>query len=702
MSVKRANKKFLTRVYLVYFTLALLCFAVVARASYIYVVEGSELLSEAQELTLRYKTIDAVRGNIYAEDGSLLATSVPIYEVRFDACADAISNDLFYAKVDSLAEGLERILGVKSKAAYKDELIGAREGKRRYHLIKRKVNYSQLVSLKKLPLFKKGRYKGGFIYIQENKRSRPFRTLAARTIGYSRDNVKVGLEGAYDELLGGVSGQRLMQKLSGGVWMPMNDENEVEPKDGFDIYSTIDINIQDVAENALEEKLKQHNADHGTVVLMEVKTGDVKAIANLSKSSEGEYYETYNHAIGSSTEPGSTFKLMSLVAVLEDGLAKLTDSVETGNGSKKFYDRVMKDSKTGGYGKITLQRAFEVSSNIGIASVIDRAYGNEPQKFIDALNRMGLAQPTNIEIAGEGKPYVKDPKDPTWSGTTLPWMSHGYELQMTPLQVLAFYNAIANDGIYVKPRFVQAIKDKRNLIEKIEPELSNKRICSVETIEKVKMALEGVVENGTADNLKNEYIRIAGKTGTAKIYKSKTGYKELNYQASFVGYFPAENPQYSCIVVVNAPSDVYYGNMVAGPIFQDVAAKVYATSVEIHDELAHQNTRFSTRIPYSKNGRVEDLTLVMDELEIPYNRETQSSQWAVTQTNEDVVEIKRRNIAPNQVPNVKGMTLRDALYILENEGLKVQFDGFGVVSDQSIQPGAKINKGSLIKLKLVS
>jgi cell division protein FtsI (penicillin-binding protein 3) len=696
---EKENKIFLSKVYFIYFIMALLCIAVITRAGYIYTIQGEELLKEAQELTLKYKTIEAVRGNIYAADGSLLATSVPIYEVRFDANADAISEKLFLSKVDSLSQGLERILGNKSHATYREELTNARNKKSRYHLIKRKVNFSQLKELQRLPLFRRGRYKGGFIYIQENKRSRPFRSLAARTIGYSRENTRVGLEGAYDKLLSGISGQRLMQKLSGGVWMPLNDENEIEPKDGYDIYSTIDINIQDVAQNALLEKLKQHNAQYGTVILMEVATGDVKAISNLSKGNNDEYHENYNHAIGTSTEPGSTFKLMALVAAIEDNLIKLTDSVDTGNGVRKFHDRVMRDSKEGGYGKITIQRAFEVSSNIGIALAIERAYGNNPEAFIKALQKMGLTDPTGIEIAGEGNPYIKNTSDPSWSGTTLPWMSHGYELQMTPLQVLAFYNAIANNGNYVKPRFIEAIKDKRNLIEKVEPELG-KRVCSEETISKVKLALEGVVEHGTAMNLKNNYIKIAGKTGTSKIYKKKTGFKHKSYQASFVGYFPSDDPKYSCMVVVNAPSDVYYGNMVAGPIFEDVAAKVYATSIEIHNELDTLETRYATRIPYSKNGYTEDLVEIMNHLNLPFTNQTDGSVWAITQTSEDKVDIKKRGINPHQVPNVKGMTLRDALYILENEGLQVEFAGVGVVANQSIQPGSKFNKGTTIKLTL--
>ncbi|MDC1204202.1 penicillin-binding protein 2, partial [Salibacteraceae bacterium] len=521
-------------------------------------IEGDHWQELAKSYSTKHRKIDAIRGNIYASDGSLIATSVPKYEVRFDLNAEAITNDLFAKNIDTLCLELSKLLPEKSKNQWKAELTQARKNGARYHLIRRKLSYTQIKKMRQFPLFNRGKYKGGFISIQQNKREKPFQVLASRTIGYSRDNSKpVGLEGAYNKVLSGTQGLQLMQKIAGGIWMPIEDENEIEPEDGADVVTTIDINIQDVAENALLEQLIKQDADHGCVVLMEVATGEVKAIANLNKTKSGKYWETYNYAVGESTEPGSTFKLASLIAALEDGYIDLTDSVETGKGVFKFYDRKMYDSRVGGYGKITIKRAFEVSSNIAVARTISENYRSNPQKFIDRLYKMNLHQKLGIEIYGEGEPRIKSANDPTWSGISLPWISHGYEVSLTPLQILTFYNAVANDGKMVKPRFVKEIRKIGVPIKTFGPEVINPAICSKATIEKAKAMLEGVVQQGTATNLKNANFKIAGKTGTAQIYNAKTGYKtdkQVSYQASFVGYFPANNPMYSCIVVVNAPS----------------------------------------------------------------------------------------------------------------------------------------------------
>ena len=695
------------RIYLIYFFVCLFGVIIIVKAATIQLVEGDELRKKVQNLTLVEKNINAVRGNIYAADGSLLATSIPIYEVRFDPNADAITEELFYDSVDSLAWYLSDLFKDRSLASYKRELIDARENGERYHLIKRKVKYTELKEMKEFPLFRRGKYKGGFIFLQHNRRERPFKILAARTIGYERDGVTpVGLEGAYKEELKGIDGKRLMQKIAGGVWMPVGDENEIEPEDGKDIYTTIDVNLQDVAESALLKQLQKHKADHGCVVLMEVKTGAVKAIANLKRTESGGYYEGYNYAIGESTEPGSTFKLAGLVAAIEDGYVDMEDMVDCGDGSKKYYDRTMYDSNydDGGWEKITVKRVFEVSSNIGMAEIILKSYGQNPQMYIDRLEQMNLTKPLNIEIAGEGEPYIKNTSDKSWSGISLAWMAHGYELQQTPLQILTFYNAIANDGVMVKPMFVDKIAKGRKLEKTIEPVILNPKVCSKETIDKVKSALEGVVVNGTATNLRNADYRIAGKTGTAQIANKNYGYSyksKVSHQASFVGYFPADNPQYSCIVVVNAPSqNVYYGNLVAGPIFKEVADKVYANSLDMHDELEQQKYYANSAIPYSKNGNKADAEKLFSFLNIDVKSEAKDAEWIVTSTQDSLVTIQPRLIQQNLVPNVKGMGLRDALYLLENQGLAVEIEGSGVVKEQSILPGKRINPGSQIKLIL--
>lgn len=701
------------RIYIVYFVMCLFGLAIVGKALKIQLVEGAELKEKVQNLTLMDKSIEAVRGNIYASDGSLLATSIPIYEVRFDANADAISDQLFNDNVDSLAICLSNLFQDKSMATYRMELRNARESGARYHLIKRKVKYPDLKKMKEFPIFNRGKYKGGFIFVQRNKRERPFRILAARTIGYEREGVSpVGLEGAYSKDLKGVDGQRLMQKITGGVWMPVSDADEVEPEDGKDIYTTIDVNLQDVAESALLKQLEKHQADHGTVVLMEVKTGAVKAIANLKKTESGSFYEAYNYAIGERTEPGSTFKLPALVAAIEDGLVDMGDIIDCGDGSRKFYDKTMYDSnyEDGGWGKITAKRVLEVSSNIGMAEIITRAYGENPQKFIDHLAAMNLRTKLGIEIEGEGEPYIKNANDKTWSGISLPWMAHGYELQMTPLQILTYYNAIANDGVMVKPKFVEKITQGRKVVKEIDTEILNPRICSKETVQKVKRALEGVVEQGTASNLKNADYKIAGKTGTAQIakdgrygvYEDKNKKKrQVSHQASFAGYFPADNPEYSCIVVINAPSrNVYYGNLVAGPIFKEVADKVYANSLEMHKELEEQKFYASSAIPYSKHGHKQDAKQVFDAIGVEVQSKADDAEWIVTSTQSESVTLAPRSIKENLVPNVVGMGLRDAIFLLENQGLRVKVSGSGMVKTQSLQAGMRHFKGQEIQIEL--
>ncbi len=703
MSTK-PNKESLNRSYLVYFSLTLLGLAIIGKALFIQVVEGAELREKAESLTTVFRDIEAVRGNIYADDGSMLATSIPIYEVRMDMNADGLTDEIFDEHLDSLCIALFDLFQDKSAIDWKRELLEQRDRGNRYHLIMRKVKFHEMKAMRDFPIFDLGRFRGGFIVLQQNRREKPFRLLAARTIGYSREGVTpVGLEGAYQKELAGVSGKRLMQKISGGVWMPINDENEVEPQDGYDVHTTINLNIQDVAENALLKQLQLHDADHGSVILMEVKTGDIKAIANLSKDDDGDYWEYYNHAIGESTEPGSTFKLASLVTAIEDGYVSLTDSVETGNGKAEFHGELMRDSKVGGYGKISIKEAFAVSSNIGVMRVIERYYAKQPEKFIKGLKRMRLGESIGIEIAGEGEPLIKDPSDNSWSLITPLWTSIGYEVQETPLQILTFYNAIANDGKMIKPKFIRKLTDKSSVIREQPVEVISERICSEKTAKLGQELLEAVVQNGTATNLKNANYAIAGKTGTARIAKAGFGYgKKITYQASFAGYFPADNPEYSCIVVVNAPNrSHYYASHVAGPIFQEIADKVYATSIKIHDELERQTDINSlTYIPVSKSGAQQDLFTVFDQLDIPIESTNPDNKWVITQTGPDKVTMRRRAITENLVPNVRGMSAQDAVFILENAGMTVSILGRGSIRVQSIEPGQRIIKGERITLEL--
>lgn len=695
-----------SRVYLIYGMVCLFAVVIIFQTFKLQVMEGKKWRAKEESLTRNFREIEAVRGNIYAADESLLATSIPKYEVRFDANTDALTDDYFNENVDSLAYQLSKLFPEKSKSEYLTDLKMARANGKRYHLIKRNVKFTELKILKEFPIFRKGKYKGGFIYEQQNRRVRPFKILAARTIGYEREGSKpVGLEGAYSKDLSGIKGEMWMQKIAGGVWMPIGENSGKEPEDGSDIYTTIDVNIQDVAENALLNQLETHQADHGCVALMEVSTGDIKAIANLKRNKKGTYYESYNYVVGESTEPGSTFKLASLMAAFEDGYLDLDDMVDTENGTTKFYDLTMRDSHHGGYGKISIKESFVKSSNVGISKAINRVYSAKPQEFVDRLYKMDLNKKLGIEIAGEGAPLIKSTDNETWSGVSIPWMSIGYEVQMTPLQILTFYNAIANDGKMVKPRFVTEVRQSGKLVKQYDTEVINNSICSKKTIKMAKEMLEGVVDDGTGRNLKNSRYKIAGKTGTAQIANAKYGYKydsKVSHQASFVGYFPADNPKYTCIVVVNAPTqNVYYGNLVAGPIFKEVADKVYASSIQIHDELNKREHQAISRIPYAKDGYYDDLAKVYSELNISTSKAEVNPKWAKVATGEKEVNIYRKKIAPIYVPDVTGMSIKDALYILENQGMNVRFTGNGVVKAQSVSPGEKVIKGEKIILELV-
>lgn len=703
MSLK---KHIVWRVGVVYLGIFVLSLVITGKLFFLIYVEGSKWEEKAEEHNMKYITIDPNRGDILADDGRLLASSIPYYEIRMDLMSTAMSGEIFRKEVDSLAFSLSKLFNDKSKAAYKREIIRARQNGERYHLLKKGVNYIELKELKTFPLFRYGRYKGGFIYIQENKRILPHMGLASRTIGYltkGRSGNVVGIEGAYDHELSGVVGVRLMQRLSGNVWMPVNTKNEVEPRDGNEVVTTININLQDVAENALLKQLSRHNAHHGTAILMEVQTGEVKAIVNLERDKDGRYRELYNYGIGESTEPGSTFKLPVLMAALEDKVVSLDDTIDTGNGKIRYYDKIIKDTKKGGYGKITVKQVFELSSNVGMSIIINENYKGRERQFINRLYAMGLNEKLNVEIKGEGSPYIQYPGDKYWSGLSLPMISHGYEVRMTPLQILTFYNAVANNGKMVKPRFVREIRYHGERIRKFDTKVINPSICSDETVRKVQEILEGVVENGTAKNLRNDNFKIAGKTGTAQIANEKYGYKqgsEVSYQASFVGYFPAKNPKYSCIVVINSPtSSIYYGNLVAGPVFKEIADKVYATSL-FRDEQQYLNIPDAYDPPYTKHGNLDDLKTVFERFNIATINEDVASEWVATVKQDSTILLKPLDIRKGIMPNVKEMGLRDALYILENMALKVEVKGYGKVWKQSIAPGVKISPGSKVLLEM--
>jgi cell division protein FtsI (penicillin-binding protein 3) len=697
----------------VYIFLCVFAISILYKMCIIQFKEGDEWKAKADAFNTQVHEIQAVRGNIFDINGNLLATSLPYYEIAVDINAPSIDKKLFEGKVDSLSLMLANLFKDKSSKQYTKILRKARKSGDRYVVLKRNVPYKDLQILKTFPIFKKGK-RGGLVTLQTNKRERPFKLLAARTIGMAREGVKpVGLEGAYDTLLKGISGQRLMQKIAGGVWRPINDENEVEPKDGSDLYTTIDINIQDVAESALLKTLIKNNASHGCAILMEVKTGEIKAIANLTRngkdSSSYNYSENLNYAIGYATEPGSTFKLASYLAVMDDYNLSLDKKIQVGNGQVTYYNKTIKDHDTPETPSLTIKRAFEVSSNVAIAKLIVEYYSKNPQQYIDKLKSFHLNQKLGLAIPGEANPLIKEPKSKDWSGLTLPQISYGYESLITPLQTLTLYNAVANDGKMVKPRFEREVKQNGKTVKIFSTEVIANQIVKPSTILKAKEMLEGVVKNGTGKGLNITAFKVGGKTGTAQIAKAgKKGYGDVgdrNYQASFVGYFPADNPLYTCIVIINSPSNgIYYGGLVAGPVFKEIAEKVYSNSLDFLSPINHQNNLI-TKVPNCIKSKNDEMILASKALKLPYKSKTNTDEYVGRNTT-DTSHVSFLSITLESqlkkgiVPNLNGLSAKDVLYLLENSGFNVKLYGIGSVKKQSIEAGQKFNKGDKITLIL--
>jgi len=704
--MKDAQREILWRVYLLYGAVLSFAIAVVVKIALIQYNIGNELLEESEKLELKVFNLEAMRGNILSDDGSLLATSVPVFELRMDVSSPHIDDALFASKVDSLAASLAGLFPGKTARQYASDLRNGRAEGNRYLLLRNKVTYAQLKKVRKFPILNRGKYRGGLIVVQHDKREKPFNQLASRTIGYEneREQIFVGLEGAYHDELKGINGKQLKRRINNGDWIPVFDAGEIDPKNGHDVLTTIDINIQDVAENALYRTLMENEAYQGCAVLMEVSTGHIKAIANLTLNTKtGKYEEAYNFAVAESVEPGSTFKLASIIALLEDKYTRLSDSMRIGSGQMNYGSRVMKDVYPIRDGHISVREAFEKSSNVAISKLVHQAYKDKPERFVGHLQHMKLHQPLNIDIPGEGKPYIKDPSDKKyWYATTLPWMSIGYESQMTPLQILALYNAVANNGTMVKPMFVKEIVQGGVVTRRNKTEVICASIASQATIDTVKALLEGVVARGTAKALSESPVKIAGKTGTAQIAAGKAGYDKKNYNASFVGYFPAGNPKYSCIVVISRPTaGKIYGGAVAAPVFREIADKVYATRMDIHDGLKLPDTIKPVQ-PMPKgvlNG--DDLWLVYRESGVPTLSYLADKEWIIKETEEDRAWLAPARINDTLMPDMMGMGLRDAVYLLESMGMKPVVSGKGLVAGQLPLAGDTMVKGQVVELKLV-
>jgi cell division protein FtsI (penicillin-binding protein 3) len=672
----------------------------------------NEIWSErGAEFRHSIRTIDPARGQIQARDGSLLATSVPVYDLRWDTKCEAIKWKLFEAKRDSLCIGLASVLGGNPED-YSAKLDKARaEGSRSTRFAKQ-VPFTDYKELKELPFIKSGRYTSGFVFERKEERRKPFGQLAGRTIGIDREHQRVGIELSWNKELGGEEGKQMQKRISGGAWLPVTDDYIVKPKEGLDVVTTIDMHLQDVASNALETQLTRHDAEWGVVVLMEVETGYIRAITNLKRFDDSEgnakYYESYNHAIGTSVEPGSTFKLASLMTCLESGGMTLNDSIETGNGEALFHDQRMRDSNwnKGGNGKISLKECFERSSNIGTALAVKQCFDLEPQKFLDGLQRIGVTQPLGINLVGEGIPKVYSTVgEGNWSGVSLTQMAIGYEVTQTPLQTLALYGAIANEGRMMRPTFVKETQRKGEVVETFGPVVVNERVCSSKTLQSCREMLEGVCDpngEGTASDIfKNRPYSVAGKTGTAKIV-IKGGYASGRYRASFSGYFPADDPEYACIVVIaDTRSGSYYGSAIAAPVFRDLADLIYATDPSFHKVLDQPLLAEADRhLPTAMNGARGELVMLYDMLGIPYEDNSEGEDWVKVKTGSESVTISSKTFVHKAIPDVRGMGLRDALYLLENAGVKVIYKGTGIVKTQSITPGTRLNNMNTIRIEL--
>ena len=634
----------------------------------------------------------------------MLATTIPTFNLFMDTKAEGLKEELWNQKIDSLAWALSTKFKDKSAAQWKEELTDARESGKRYYPIAKKISFLDFKQIKSFPIFNLSKNKSGLIVEQENSRKMPFGFLAQRTIGYIRDSgkYKVGIEGRYNEELTGENKELLMQKVAGGIFMPVNEQSEFGAKPGLDIVTTLDINLQDLAESSLERTLKKFQAKHGSVILMNIKTGEIKAIANLGKfkpkdANEVKYIEDYNYAIGEPNEPGSVIKLASVMALLEDGFCDENYKIDLSKGRYKYYNAEMIDAHPKD-ATVTLKEAFKMSSNVGISKPIFKFYSADKDKFYAKLEQFNLTKPIGIEIVGEVAPQIKKPKE--WTGVSLPWMSIGYEMKLTPLQILTFYAAVANEGKMMKPYLVKEVRDNSNVLETFKPEVISDRIAKKETIFAVKKMLENVVDSGTASNIKS-YYSIAGKTGTNLLTTRKNGYKEKYYQASFVGYFPAENPLYACIVVVNSPNNSigFYGNVVAAPVFKDIADRIYATDIKIHKELLQKSPIASLGIKTFK-GFKEDIISIGKNLGWNTIMGNSSFEWGTAVVSKKNVVLKPTFSNSKLMPNLKDMSVKDAVYILENMGARVTVQGKGKITDQSIKPGEKIFKGSYVKIYL--
>ncbi len=683
---------------------------VLGRAFYIQRVEGSHWKELGKKDHLKYIPVDAERGTIYSEDGNMLSTSVPIFDVFIDFGAEGLhekNGERFKKHIDSLSMKLADLFKDKTAAAYKKELQTGYKEEYGYYAFKKKISFTEYKALRNFPLVRLGRNKSGFIINSRDKRINPYVLLANRTIGLSRDDStkNVGLERTYDSLLKGSKGQRLMRYVA-GAYLPVEGA-EVEPENGKDIITTLDTYMQDVTEGALMKMVAGNNSLHGTAIVMETATGKIKAIANLGKQTDGSYAEDLNYGIGKRTEPGSIFKLATTLSLLEDGYVTTNSIVDCEGGVKNFYGLRIKDSHLG-YGALTVKDAFARSSNVAFAKLADQYYHNQPNKFLNHLHKFRLDMVTGVDItASSGHPIIKKSTNKSWAATTIPFMAHGYEELVTPLHMLMLYNAVANNGKMMRPYLVNEIQEYGITVRKIEPQVLEEKIVSDKTLAQIKECLLEVVESahGTARKIKDSTYKIAGKTGTAVTALDNKGYNKGNkiYQASFIGYFPAEAPKYTIAVVIqnSRESKFVYGADVSGIVFKEISDKIYGRFV---GATKFATPAFPDSTAYSFYGVKNELNTVLNFLNLRYVDSAQAGtlRRANMKNNFTSLHTPLNSSASSGsvTPNVVGMGLKDAVYLLENKGLKVAASGRGKVMNQSLTAGTVFRKGQIISLAL--
>lgn len=711
MKVQNPIQKILNRYTIITLLMVVIGLAVFIKATWIVFKQNDYWKAVASRFVRENVEIEPNRGNIFSADGKLMASSLPEYRIYMDfmVCKQNNKDSLLMAHLDEIAQAMHKILPDKSAAYFKRIIRQGRNKNSRHHrLYPKPISYIQYKELKKLPIFKLGKYTGGFHEeMYSNQRKHPFGSLAQRTLGdvyldYKKI-AKNGIERAYDDYLRGKPGRIHRQRIQ-NKYIAMVD---IPAEDGCDIITTLDVDMQDICEKALVDKLYEVNAMSGSVVLMDVKTGDIKAIVNMTRASDGRFYEMKNNAISDMYEPGSIFKTVSFLIALEDGYIKLDDTVETKDGYHIMHGAAMIDHNRnrGGYGTITLRDAFKYSSNIGVSRPIDEAYHDKKQKFYDGIKRIGLDQPLKLQIEGEGTPYIKNPEKGEFQGTTLPWMSIGYETQIPPLNMLNFYNAIANNGKMLRPRLVTAVVKNGSIIEEFKPEVMNSSIASNKTLKQIQELLKLVVVEGTGKPAKSDQFDIAGKTGTAIIPKRNKGYatgNDRDYNMNFCGYFPADEPKYSCIVSIQRSGFGSYAASMCGPVFKKIAERVYAKDLKMNINEAIDSTSLIT--PKVKKGEMMETLYVLNELNIKTTKDfipnKNKSIWGTAEEADNLTSLKSKEIQNGIVPNIKGMGAKDAVFLLEQLGLRVNLSGVGHVTYQSIAEGTKAQRGQTISLRL--